>query len=442
VPTPDLLYKPKSEQFSGPGKLIHNCSQGLEDTFLLRNRLLYLVWELHLTKIVVRQWMEQFTKRNDSLTHTSIVSRGLPSADLIAKCGGSNQDKSALILQCLRRTAQRNRRKKSRPFYSIRTVASHFAVPPTTVSRIFTRLRDEGILTTVWGSRTFVQPFHLDKQVRIRGVVALPALLSTFCILPETRMFFANTRNALWKLGFATRLLFYQGDEGETPTFAEKLLSYKPDVVIWFLPNSRNRKMAARLLDRGIRLISVGDWLVNSGGDSYYVDRRGATREALVAWRRDGIHSVTIVHQTGCESAGKIASIEASLRDIAIPHTIAKIELLRSQEHLRVLSQRGNSAVIFPSSEFAAQLACRNPVQFRALLERCRVMLVEGMIDPPTGDSFDATVDLITVDWQAAAKRIGGDLVTPLNNVERGDPIIFEARWVRRATNNEAAPRL
>jgi hypothetical protein len=377
--------------------------------------------------------MEQFTMRNDSLTHTSIVSRGLPSADSIAKCGGSNQDKSALILQCLRRTAQKNRRKKSRPFYSIRAVASHFAVPPTTVSRIFTRLRDEGILTTVWGSRTFVQPFHLDKQLRIRGVVALPALLSTFCILPETRMFFANARNALWKLGFATRLLFYQGDEGETPAFAEKLLSYKPDAVIWLLPNSRNRKVAARVLDRGVRLITIGDFLARSGEHPYYVDRKQAIIQGLRSWKADGINFVTIVEQHSADSAGTLSTIEASLRELAIPYSVEDGALRLRRECVAAMKPQGNYGFILASSELAMRLSLAGPAMFPRIFEG-RVMLINGSIDVPGATSLCENVDSIAMDWHLAAKRIARDLINPAPTNDEMKAVIFEAKWVPKQT--------
>ena len=380
--------------------------------------------------------MEQFTEQISHLKpHSSIVLPHLPFLEPIEpmpKWRGADRDRSRLIMQCLRRTAQKSRKnKKSRPFYSIRTVARHFAVAPTTVSRIYTRLKDEGLLTSVWGSKTFVQPTQLNKQLRVRAVIAMPALLPRFRTLPEYRMFFGSVQDALWKLGFATRLVFHEGRDAETPVFAELLLNYKADVVIWFLPNSKNLNVAARLLDRGIRLITIGDSLASPGEHCYLVNRQSALREGLIAWKRDGVHSITVVRQSGCESVVRLAAIEASLREIAIPRTIANLESCAAQEHLSTLSQRSNSAVIFPSSESAADLASRNPAQFRALLER-RVLLVDGLIDLPAGDSFDSNVDFIAVDWQAAAKRIGRDLVSPAPCKNGGTPVVFQAKWVQR----------
>jgi hypothetical protein len=208
-------------------------------------------------------------------------------------------------------------------------------------------------------------------------------------------------------------------------------LNYKADVVIWLLPNSKNLNVAARLLDRGLRLITIGDSLASPGEHCYLVDRQNAFREGLAAWKRDGIRSITVMRQSGCESVAKLAAIEVSLCEVGIPHTIANVEAGCAREHLWTLSQRDNSAVIFPSSEFAALLAARNPAQFRALLER-RALLVEGLIDLPAEDSFEAGVEFIAVDWQAAAKRIGHDLASPAPFKNGATPIIFHAKWMQR----------
>jgi hypothetical protein len=387
--------------------------------------------------------MEQFPQTGHLKPHPSIVLSHLPSLgpiEPLPKWTGADRDRSLLIMQCLRRTAQKSRKnKKSRPFYSIRTVARHFAVAPTTVSRIYTRLKDEGLLTSVWGSKTFVQPTQLNKQLRVRAVIAMPALLPRFRALPEYRMFFASVQDTLWKLGFATRLVFHEGRDAETPVFVELLLTYKADIVIWFQPNSKNLNVAARLLDRGIRLITIGDSLASPGEYCYLVNRQNALREGLIAWKRDGIRSITVVRQPGCESVAKLAAIEASLCEVGIPHTIANLEACCAREDLWTLSQRDNSAVIFPSSEFAALLGSRNPAQFRALLEH-RVLLVEGLIDLPAGDSFEATFDFIAVDWQAAAKRIGRNLVSPAPCKNGTTPIVFQAKWMQRQPKGELTP--
>jgi hypothetical protein len=70
------------------------------------------------------------------------------------------------------------------------------------------------------------------------------------------------------------------------------------------------------------------------------------------------------------------------------------------------------------------------------------VILVDWPIDLPAGDSFDANVDFIAVDWQAAAKRIGRDLVSPAPCKNGTTPIVFQAKWMQRHPKGELIPQL
>ena len=69
-------------------------------------------------------------------------------------------------------------------------------------------------------------------------------------------------------------------------------------------------------------------------------------------------------------------------------------------------------------------------------------IIVDGLIDLPARDSFEATVDFIAVDWQTAAKRIGRDLVSPAPYKNGGTPVVFEAKWMQRHPKGELIPQL
>lgn len=347
------------------------------------------------------------------------------------------EEKSALILRVLRQKAQRSRNKRAQPFFSIRAVASHFAVPPTTVSRIYSRLKDEGLLASKWGSKTFVEPVQIDNQLRVRAVVALPASLTSFCTIREYRTFFLEMRDALWKLGFATRLLFYEGRDAEEPTFAELLLNYKADIVIWFLPTLRMKGTAARLVDRGIRAITVTDFPASSAEHPYYISRERALKDGLLTWQRDGITSITVLQSPHCESGTTVATVEKCLRDAAMPYTVMNVESWQFHESLRTGSQRKNRAIVFPSSELALSLGSQAPGHFVELLEQSRIMLTEGLIDLPGWYRVNARIDIIEVDWEIVAKRIASDLVKSTRSPIK--PIIFEAKWLRGTSKNRAA---
>jgi hypothetical protein len=366
-------------------------------------------------------------KNGHSSGPAATVAPDLPSLGSISLREVLAEEKTAVILQLLREAAEKSRDKKSQPFYSIRAVANHFAVPPTTVSRIYTRLKDEGLLASVWGSKTFIEPAQIDKQLRFRAMVGLPAELKLFCALPAYRTFFLNIRDALWRLGFAARLVFYDGRDAEESAFADLLLSYKIDVVIWFLPSPKSKNTAARLVDRGIRLITVVDSLGSSREPCYYLSRQCALKEGLIAWQRDGVTSAMVVRQAPGESFDRLEMIETCLREVGMQYTIANID--SCADPLRALSPRKNRAIVFPSSELVIQLGPRDSARFGKLFQQSGVILLEGLVDVPWCTSRAATFDVIEFDWPTVAKRIACDLLGPVRSAT-DNPVTFEARWL------------
>src|SRR6266567_1379331 len=105
----------------------------------------------------------------ESLPELSLLDSTSPRATLPHRRAATR--KSALILRLLRQKARGSRNKKPQPFYSIRAAASHFGVPTTTISRIYKQLKCEGLLTSVWGSNTFIEPPKIDNQLQVHGIV-------------------------------------------------------------------------------------------------------------------------------------------------------------------------------------------------------------------------------------------------------------------------------
>jgi len=347
----------------------------------------------------------------------------LAELNLRPRAGGSNR--MAVILSLLRNAARQNRRKQPQPFYSVREVAKHFDISIATADRIFREMRSEGLLRILWGSKTLIESTQLDRQLRIRGVVAMPASLPSFRMVRGYRAFFLEMREALWKLGFATRLIFYEEQEAEKPAFAELLLKYKLDVVIWFLPNSKIRENAARLIDCGIRMVTVADSWANCGEHCYRVDRQTALKQAVAAWKESGISSVTVVRGAHAKTTGRIAMVEECLRRMGMPYSFVTLGSKAAQSCWRALCPATNRAVLFPSSAVPVRLANQFPAQFANLLRECRVLLMDGLIDWAAGEARG--VDVIEVDWSAAANRIGSDLVS---RASKDKPVVFEAKWL------------
>jgi len=347
----------------------------------------------------------------------------LPRLESVSLRAAAAEEKIALILQLLRKTAQNSRNEMAQPFYSIRAVANHFAVPVTTVSRIYDRLKDEGLLASVWGSKTFLEPTQIDEQLHFRAVVALPASIQSFCTISTYRTFFLNIHDVLWRLGFAARLVFYEDCDAEESTFADLLLNHKIDIVIWFLPSPKSRNTRERLVDRGILVITVVDSLTSCSEPCYYLSRQCALREGLTEWRKDGITSVIVVRQDSRKFDNRLGTIEASLREVAMPYTIANIDPRAPRDLLRALRPRRHRAIVFASSEFLIHFAFQDSERFGTFFERSCVL------EKPIDFQFCAPRDVIEFDWRVAAKRIAHDLLSPTRPPKQS-PVIFEAKWV------------
>jgi AraC-like DNA-binding protein len=340
--------------------------------------------------------------------------------------------KSAFVLQVLRQKARARRNKQATEFYSIREVANHFGVPATTVSRMFTQLKSEGLLTTVWGSKTVVAPTRIDNRLRMRAVVGLPASLGSFCTLRQYRSFFSGIRETLWKFGFATQLIFYEGHDMQSPTFAERLLKHNVDVVIWFLPAVNAKEAVARLLDRGILVITVAESARDCREHLYKVDYEPAIRDGLLKWRKNGIRFVTILQNSRCRSCDAAKTLEKCLRDTAMQHVFADVKSLQWEQAVGSRAEQGIQGVIFACAEVAVPFVTRDPAHFTKLLRQSRILVLDGLIDVPGMCESLASCDVVEVDAEPIAKRIVSDLVQSIRP-RNPTPVIFQAKWLPAA---------
>ena len=161
------------------------------------------------------------------------------------------------MLGLLRKAAREGRSKRPQKFYSIRDVATRFHVSPTTVARIFDQLKTEGVLRSVWGSKTILEAARLDRQLRIRGLIALLVPVESFIANRDRQRFIETLSHELWQQGFASRIWSYEASEVEEMSFVESLIAQKPDAIVWFTPTRRTTSLAYRLSDCGIRVVRV-----------------------------------------------------------------------------------------------------------------------------------------------------------------------------------------
>src|SRR5437764_14641026 len=98
-------------------------------------------------------------------------------------------EKATIALQFLREVAIAQRQSQRQKFYSIRAVAKHFSLPTSRVTRLYSQLKTEGILSSIWGSKTIIEPTQLDNDIRLKGIVALPMPLHAFSVTSSYKLF-------------------------------------------------------------------------------------------------------------------------------------------------------------------------------------------------------------------------------------------------------------
>ncbi len=360
--------------------------------------------------------------------------KGLPSLD--SAFTRRDRGDTASILCLLRKIARGVRQKQPRPFYSIRTVARRFDVPLTTVARIYAQLKKEGILASVWGSNTVVEPYELDRELRMRGTVALPVCLKTFCALRNYRSLFENMQAALWKAGFATRQLFYENGNAAKPAFNETLLNQNVDVVLWLLPDPVVLTGRKRLLDRGVRVLSAIESRIADGRADYVLSRLHALKEVVSLWKLKGVRLVTVVHESDSGRPTALDTIEACLHGLGMAHSSATAPS-KSTGLPNLLCRQNDTAFIFPQFESARRLASEYPRDFALLLKQHPVLLMEGMLDLPIDISSCADLEVIEFDWRPVVNRLVGDL-SKWKRLSEGKPIIFHGKRVQQCAKGYA----
>src|SRR5262245_11404149 len=85
----------------------------------------------------------------------------------------ATKHKGAQLLEILRGIAMANQQDEPQVFYPIREVARHFAVPLSTVSRVYHELEEEGILVSVRGSKTLLQGLSRGRHLSVLGFVGV-----------------------------------------------------------------------------------------------------------------------------------------------------------------------------------------------------------------------------------------------------------------------------
>jgi len=334
--------------------------------------------------------------------------------------------KTEELTEILREAAARNRREQPRAFYSMREVSAHFAVPFALVSRVYERLGQEGLLTAVRGSKTLLQGQRFDRQLSVRAFVGLPASLSAFVTVQAYRMFFITIRRELRVRGFATAMVFFEKAEARTGILSDRFKIYEIDTVLWFQPAKEARETAARLKDRGVRVIGIAHEQIPSIPCRYQVRRDRAINDLLSEWSSLGIAHVTIAQWPEKGAPLSEEALRSAVEEARLDTSIATFRGQRSEAFVRSLRKVKSGAIVFSSAQLASQLCFRAPGAVADLLRSRRVAFLNGPVSMPFAKVPDIQVDLVVVDWQWVAERITNDLITQ-DAFALSGPTIFEA---------------
>ena len=350
----------------------------------------------------------------------------------------AKEHKGTRLLEILRGFAIANQQEEPQVFYSIREVAHHFAVPVSTVSRVYCELEEEGILVSVRGSKTLLQGLSGGRHLSVLGFVGMPALTSSFVTLQDCRTFFIRTRRELRARGFAVATVFYDRNEGEK--VFSRIDKYDFDTVLWHQPDRVAKETVPRLKDRGVQVIGVSDRWFPSIRCRYEVQRESAIRSILHDWHvNDAIRSVVIVR--GVEiSAAKEELLKTLIEEEGFAYEFRGAGDQRLGDFLSSLAREKQSGIIFPSLA-AAMFAFRAPEALAKLMTRARVALTGGPVSIPFAQVPDVAADLVVVDWQLVAEQIVSDL-TNRKAFNRAEATLFEAKAHLRAPLSQYAQRL
>ncbi len=334
--------------------------------------------------------------------------------------------KTETLTAILRDVAVKNQQAQPRAFHSVREVAAHFRIPPSTVAKTYRTLEQEGLLSRVRGSKTLLQGLHFDRQLKVRAFVGFPASVSRFVTLQDYRTFFIRIRRELRLRGFAAATAFFEPAEAGTDVLAKRFKAYEVDTVIWFEPGKEVAQTALHLADIGIRLLGVSNDTYCHIPCRYQVRRESAIRSLLNNWKAQSLDRVTLVESKEQRSAVLDETLHGILDEFDIPWSVASYEKQRSEAFVRELQRKKTGGIIFSSSLLASRFCFRAPDAVAELFRAQRVALINGPVSMPFARVPDVQVDLITVDWQLIAEQIVDDLIDQAAFQEPG-PTYFDA---------------
>ena len=352
----------------------------------------------------------------------------------------SPENTVASLLEILRAVALKSQRAQPQTFYSIREVAQHFGATPSTVSRTYQQLEEEGILVSVRGSKTLLQGLSSGRHLSVLGFVGMPGFTPSFVTLQDYRTFFIRTRRELRSRGFAVATVFYNEAHDRPERLVHRIEKYDFDTVLWHQPDRAARPVISRLQDSGVQVVGVSDRGFPSIRCRYEIQREPAIAAILRDWKKHRqITSVTVARGAQT-SAAKEELLKTLLEEARLNYEFKGPSGHRVGAFLEGLGREKQEGIILPS-QAAAMCAFRAPEKLAELMARARVALTGGPVSLAFTQVPDVSADVVMVDWQLVAEQIVSDLLNR-NAFDRRETTVFEANAHLHAPLSQCAERL
>lgn len=232
-------------------------------------------------------------------------------------------------------------------------------------------------------------------------------------------------------------MAFYDGEEAAKPEFVERLLGYKADCAMWFLPEANVHETILGLNDNGVGAISIGGEFYAPVPPHYRLNRSRAALRALAEWHREKIACVAAVYYGSRALALPADKVETLLRESAPERGYKGKGTEALIKYLEEVSNLDDAGIAFASPDFAQFVCYRAPEQLFALMRKKRVMLPHGPLTVQFGEVPDVAVDLIAFDWQQVAEKIKTDLDEE-KLPEAGKPHLLYGKWQPRVSLRRA----
>ncbi len=348
----------------------------------------------------------------------------------------NREHKTARLAKILRRIAVTSQTDAPRLFYPVRDVAGRFRTSTSVVAKAYEQLEDEGLLSTIRGSKTLLQGIGAGRRLSVLGSVGMPTSISAFVGLQDYRTFFIRLRRELRARGFAVAMVLFNPEDMKSKRLEKRISKYDFDTVLWYRPDASSREIISRVKDAGVRIVGVGDHALSPIHLRYEIRRETAINQILHYWRtKAGITSVAIVR--GVWASATEETLQRLLEQEQLSFEFRNADGKSVAKLLRSLGRGKTRGIIFPSWA-ASMFAFREPEGLMQLAERCHVAFSGGPPCIPFARVHEVHTDLVIVDWQLVAEKIVSDLISK-KAFARSETTVFKAKAHLRAVLSQYA---